>query len=194
MSRSQRRIPRRRFLKTAASASAAFMAPTIIPGSALGRDGAVPPSERIAGGALGSADGEPTISAAFLEQTDVQFAAVCDVKEARRTAIKKMADEIWQCKTAPCIATFASCLDRKAYRCGVDCHGTQLARDGRHDGRQGRQRHVLRKALYKNISQSLILAERCAAPAGSFKPARNDAICRTSPLPANWPAPASSAS
>jgi hypothetical protein len=38
---------RRRFLKTGLSLSAAAIAPTVIPGSALGLDGTIPPSERV---------------------------------------------------------------------------------------------------------------------------------------------------
>ena len=45
---------RRRFLKSAVSAAgAAVVAPTIIPGSAMGLNGAVPPSERIVVGGIG---------------------------------------------------------------------------------------------------------------------------------------------
>ena len=45
---------RRRFLQTAATAaSTAFFAPTIIPSSAIGRDGVAPPSERIILGGIG---------------------------------------------------------------------------------------------------------------------------------------------
>ena len=44
---SSTRITRRRLLKGAVAAGAAFAIPQIIPSSALGRDGAVAPSERI---------------------------------------------------------------------------------------------------------------------------------------------------
>ena len=48
-------LPRRRFLQTAlaATAGAAIAAPMIIPSSALGKDGAVAPSERITVGGIG---------------------------------------------------------------------------------------------------------------------------------------------
>ena len=47
-------VPRRRFLKNTISATgAALFAPTIIPGSALGLNGAVAPSERIVVGGIG---------------------------------------------------------------------------------------------------------------------------------------------
>ncbi len=57
MSKSVTRLHRRRFLGTALSAAgAAVMAPTIIPSSALGLNGAVAPSERVVvGGELARA-------------------------------------------------------------------------------------------------------------------------------------------
>ena len=53
MSKQAFKLPRRRFLKNVFSAAgAAVMAPTIIPSSALGLDGAVPPSERVVVGGI----------------------------------------------------------------------------------------------------------------------------------------------
>jgi len=46
-------VTRRQFLKGAAVAGGLVAAPWIVPASALGRDGAVPPSERIVVGAIG---------------------------------------------------------------------------------------------------------------------------------------------
>ncbi|HRZ38745.1 MAG TPA: twin-arginine translocation signal domain-containing protein, partial [Candidatus Paceibacterota bacterium] len=40
-------LTRRQFVRRAAIAGGVFAAPLVIPSSALGRDGAVPPSERI---------------------------------------------------------------------------------------------------------------------------------------------------
>src|SRR2546421_9753416 len=94
MSHKGTQLHRRRFLQTAISAAgAAVMAPTIIPSSALGRDGAVAPSERIVLGGIGIGSRGTYDLTCFLDQKDVQFVAVCDVKEARRTAVKKMADQ-----------------------------------------------------------------------------------------------------
>ena len=47
------RMKRRDFIKTIASASAAIGLPTIIPASALGKGGAVAPSERVTMGSIG---------------------------------------------------------------------------------------------------------------------------------------------
>ena len=88
------KLHRRRFLKTALSAAgAAIAAPTIIPSSALGLDGTVAPSERVIVGGIGIGNRGSYDLGCFLEQKDVQFLAVCDIKAARRTAVKKMVDE-----------------------------------------------------------------------------------------------------
>jgi len=86
-------VTRRRFLKTTISVSSAFAVPQIIPASALGKNGAVAPSERIVMGGIGIGRRGTYDLGCFLPQPDVQFVAVCDVKKARREAIKKMTDD-----------------------------------------------------------------------------------------------------
>src|SRR5262245_62844445 len=93
MRRTTTQVSRRRFLRLSATAGAAVAAPHIIPGSALGLDGAVPPSERVVLGGIGIGNRGTYDLGCFLEQKDVQFLAVCDVKQARRDAIKKTADQ-----------------------------------------------------------------------------------------------------
>src|ERR1051326_7135424 len=94
MATNAHRLHRRRFLQTAvATGAAAPMAPTIIPSSALGRDGAVAPSERITLGGIGIGNRGTYDLGCFLEQKDVQFVAVCDVKAVRRDAVKQIADQ-----------------------------------------------------------------------------------------------------
>jgi hypothetical protein len=46
-------MTRRKFLKSAAQAGAVLAVPTIVPASVLGKNGAVPPSEKIVAGAIG---------------------------------------------------------------------------------------------------------------------------------------------
>jgi len=79
---------RRQFLKRAALAAA----PLIIPASALGRDGAVPPSERIVLGGIGIGGRGTGVLQWMLPEKDVQFVAVCDPQKRRREAVKKMVD------------------------------------------------------------------------------------------------------
>src|SRR5579872_2373174 len=94
MTQNATRIHRRGFLKTALSTgAAAFAAPMIVPASALGRGGSVPPSERVIVGGIGIGNRGTYDLSCFLQQKDVQFVAVCDVKEKRRVAVKKIADD-----------------------------------------------------------------------------------------------------
>src|SRR5262245_35117414 len=113
MSKKVTRLHRRRFLKTALSAAgAAIAAPTIIPSSALGLDGTVAPSERVIVGGIGIGNRGTYDLGCFLEQKDVQFAAVCDVKEARRIAVKKVADQKYGNKDCAQYRDFRELLDR----------------------------------------------------------------------------------
>src|SRR5258705_10274434 len=112
MAKKRELLPRRRFLKTALSAAgAAVLAPTIIPSSAMGLDGAVAPSERVVVGGIGIGNRGTYDLGCFLEQSDVQFAAVCDVKEARRVAVKKKADDLYGNQSCLMFRDFRELLD-----------------------------------------------------------------------------------
>ena len=86
-------VTRRRFFRTVAGAEAAVMAPSIIPATALGRDGAVRPSDRIVVGAIGLGSRGTGDLKWMLPNQDVQFVAICDVRKSRREAIKKLVDD-----------------------------------------------------------------------------------------------------
>jgi len=86
-------VSRRRLLKTAAQAGALVMAPQVIRGSVLGRSGAAPPSDRITLGGLGIGSRGTSVLRSFLSEPDVQFLAICDVRNERREAIKTLADQ-----------------------------------------------------------------------------------------------------
>src|SRR2546423_163479 len=105
-------LHRRHFLKTAISAGAAIMAPQIIPSSALGKGGAVAPSERIVVGGIGIGNRGTYDLGCFLEQSDVQFVAVCDVKAARRNAVKQIADQKYANQDCRTYRDFRELLDR----------------------------------------------------------------------------------
>jgi hypothetical protein len=92
MSKQVTHVHRRRFLKTALGAGAAVAVPQIIPRTALGLPGVVAPSERIVVGGIGIGNRGSYVLGCFLQQPDVQFVAVCDVKAARRTAVKDRVD------------------------------------------------------------------------------------------------------
>ena len=86
-----RRTSRRSFLKTAA----AFAAPAVVASTALGRDGALPPSERVTMGFLGC--GRQTYHKnipLFVRTAGVQALAVCDVDSWRlENAIKQIKNQ-----------------------------------------------------------------------------------------------------
>lgn len=113
MQASRRKVSRRHALQAGLSAGAAFAVPTIIPSSALGLDGAVAPSERIVVGGIGiGRRGEYDLSC-FLEQPDVVFAAIADVKQGRREAVKKIADTKHGTPNCTMHRDFREVLDRK---------------------------------------------------------------------------------
>ena len=88
-----KKLNRRQSLKAVAAAGAACFMPTIIPASALGRGGAVAPSERIVLGGIGlGARGEFDLSW-MLREKDAQFVAICDARKVRRAAIKQIVDK-----------------------------------------------------------------------------------------------------
>ena len=160
MSKAAKQHPRRQFLKSAIQATgAAVMAPTIIPSSALGRDGAVAPSERVVIGGIGIGNRGSYDLSCFLEQKDVQFAAICDVKQARRTAVKKIADAHHGNEDCAMYSDFRELLDRKdidavLIATGPNWHATMAM----HAARAGKDMYC-EKPVTKNIAQSLILAE-----------------------------------
>ena len=88
------KLTRRKFLKRATTSAAGLaIAPTFIPASALGRDGAVPPSERIVLGGIGIGGRGTHVLSTMLPEPDVQFVAICDPQKKRREAVKRMVDE-----------------------------------------------------------------------------------------------------
>lgn len=72
-------MKRREFLKSTGIAAAAAVAPTIISASALGKNGAVAPSERIVMGCIGLGGQGTHNMRAFINQPDTEVVALCDV-------------------------------------------------------------------------------------------------------------------
>jgi len=96
---------RRRFLKSSAAlAAAAVSFPYIVPSSALGKDGAVAPSNRIVMGAIGVGSMGTGDLNGFKNKREVQMVAVCDVDKRFRDRAKKIVDEEYEnedCTTYP---------------------------------------------------------------------------------------------
>ena len=85
-------VTRRWFLTRGAMAAGAVALPCYIPASALGRNGAVAPSERIVMGGIGIGGRGSYDLGAMLNERDVQWVAVCDVLKSRRQAAKNVVD------------------------------------------------------------------------------------------------------
>ena len=154
-----RPIPRRRFLQTAAQAGALLAAPQVIPGMALGKDGAVAPSERVVLGAIGIGNRGGYDLGCFLAEPDVQFVAVAEVKKARREAVKKMADSKYgntDCKTYRDLRELLTRQDIDAVlvATGPNWHCTAAIMSA-----EAGKDVYCEKPCTKNISQSLALAE-----------------------------------
>lgn len=112
MPRAPGSLSRRSLLRGGLAATAAVAAPTIIPSSALGLNGAVPPSERIVVGGIGIGRRGEYDLGCFLQQPDVQFVAVCDVKEGRRNRVKEIADKHHGSTACATYRDFHELLDR----------------------------------------------------------------------------------
>ncbi|HNY25749.1 MAG TPA: Gfo/Idh/MocA family oxidoreductase [Candidatus Sumerlaeota bacterium] len=84
------KMARREFLARAAILASA---PYIVPASVLGRNGTVPPSERILMGGIGIGGRGSFDLNWMMEEPDIQFVAICDARKERREAVKKTIDD-----------------------------------------------------------------------------------------------------
>jgi hypothetical protein len=85
-------IRRREFLKSAAQAGAVLAAPMLVPAAVLGKNGAVPPSEKIIAGGIGIQHRGMDDLRAMIGESDVQFVAICDLQEKQRLSVKNFVD------------------------------------------------------------------------------------------------------
>ncbi|WP_442484421.1 Gfo/Idh/MocA family protein [Aeoliella sp. SH292] len=158
--KNQAKTPSRRsFLKTVAGASVAIGAPMIVPASVLGREGATPPSEQIVLGGIGIGNRGTYDLGCFLDQPDVRFAAVCDIKQERRDAVKQMADQRYGNTKCDTIRDFRELLDRRdidavLIATGPNWHATAAA----YAANAGKDMYC-EKPVTKNIDQSLEIAD-----------------------------------
>ncbi len=152
-------VPRRKFLKTVLGAGALALAPRAVSAAALGMDGAVPPSDRIVLGGIGIGNRGTYVLGCFLGEPDVQFTAVCDIKAARRTAVKGMADQRYGNKDCATYRDFRDLLarddiDAVLIATGPNWHATASA----YAAKAGKDVYC-EKPCTKNIAQSLALAD-----------------------------------
>jgi len=90
MSKKNSHLSRRSFLRRTAAWAAV---PSIVPATVFGRNGAVPPSERIILGGIGVGNrGSHVLFNWMLREPDVQFVAICDAQKSRREKVKQRVD------------------------------------------------------------------------------------------------------
>ena len=89
---SSNRLTRCRFVQTAGTAIAL---PIFVPAAALGRQGAVAPSDRILLGMIGSGDRANQLADCLLGVADVQVVAVCDPSRPKRVALQERAERAY---------------------------------------------------------------------------------------------------
>jgi len=95
---------RREFLKKAGTTAAAVAAaPYVITSTALGDDATAPASDRIVMAGIGIGNMGGGDQNAFLNNGEVQYVAVCDVKEGNRNAAKHKVDNKYG--NSDCLAT-----------------------------------------------------------------------------------------
>jgi hypothetical protein len=110
-------IDRRKFLARVGLGAAAASAPLFIPGSALGLNGYVPPSARITLGGVGLGGRGTGVLRWMLPEKDVRFVAICDARQVRREAIKRMVDDTYGNQDC---ATYSDLRDFLAARPDID--------------------------------------------------------------------------
>lgn len=110
-------VTRRRFLQQSAGAVAAVAVPSFIPASALGRGGAVAPSERIVMGGIGLGGRGSYDLGVMLAQPDVQWVAVCDVHQGKREAARQTVNRRYDNKDC---AAYRDLRELLAQRTDVD--------------------------------------------------------------------------
>lgn len=154
-------VSRRGLLKRAAklAAAAALAGPTIVPGSVLGKDGAIPTSERITLGAIGVGNRGSYDLRCFLAENDVHTLAVCDVNAKRRETAKAAVDARNGNQDCATYRDLRELLDRSdidavLIATGPNWQGTAAVMAAR----AGKDMYC-EKPCTKNVAQSLILAD-----------------------------------
>ncbi len=104
---------RRDFLRTSVATSAAISLPWIVPARALGRDGAVAPSEKITLGVIGIGPRCTYDLQAMLGLPDVQCVAIADVQASRRDAGKTLVDKHYGNQDCVLFRDFRELLQRE---------------------------------------------------------------------------------
>ena len=152
-------LNRRGFLKTALQAGVLLAAPQVVRGAVLGRDGGVAPSERIVLGAIGIGGRGTYVLGCFMEEPDVHFVAICDVKAARREAIKQKADDKYGNRDCAMYRDLREFLERSDIDAVLIATGPNWHAAASILAAKAGKDVYCEKPCTKNIAQSLALAE-----------------------------------
>ncbi len=104
---------RRSFLKSTAASSALLLAPSVIPTSALGREGTTAPSERILLGGVGIGNRGEYDLRRIMQADYVQCLALCDPQKSRREKIKKLVDNRYENSDCELFADIRDFLEKR---------------------------------------------------------------------------------
>lgn len=106
-------ITRRIFLKKAACAAVGALGfPYLVTSSALGKEGSVAAGDRIVMGVIGVGGRGRAVMQSFLELSDAQVVAVCDVNKERCQLAKRMVDDKYNKKVCKTYHDFSELLSR----------------------------------------------------------------------------------
>ncbi len=106
-------LSRREWLGRTAAVGALLPFPMVIPARALGRDGAVAPSEKLGLGVIGIGPRCTYDVKSMIKEPDVRFLAICDVQKSRREAGKALVDGVYGSTDCVSYRDFRELLDRK---------------------------------------------------------------------------------
>jgi hypothetical protein len=106
-------LSRREFLRTAATA-ATVAAPWLVPASAVGADGAVPPSDRLTMGLIGVGCMGSGHLGRLAGDKEIQLLAVCDVDSSRRERACQRVEDAYAAGRAD--GTYRGCAGYNDYR------------------------------------------------------------------------------
>jgi predicted dehydrogenase len=106
-------LGRRRFLQGAAATSVGALAfPSIVPASARGGAGGVPPGDKIAVALIGAGPQGQAVTKGFLAEEDARVVAVCDVKSDQLQAACELVDAHYRDRSCATYADFREVVGR----------------------------------------------------------------------------------
>jgi hypothetical protein len=153
-------LSRRQFIKRTLATSSVFAVPCIIPASALGRDGAVAPSEKITFGAIGiGGRGSYDLGCMLEEKENAHCVAVCDVRADNRERAKNRVNQQYGNKDCVTYIDFRELLARPDIDAVLIATGPNWHALASIMAAKAGKDVYCEKPCTKNIAESLMLAE-----------------------------------